>query len=440
MRKNIKYALVPAFLVALMVAVWIVIPASVISGNKRFNELVASAEDYESRKMHVDALECYLEALALHSGDYDVCLKTAELYGSLENYASFVQQCKLAIGIDPGRSAAYAMLIEYYISVSDHSSALNVIWNAEKNQAADYRIGCMKKELEHTYSEIWVSLSYAGDWVKYGDEYLAPAGIDGKYGLISSSGKKKLKFKFDAVGAPDSESGLIPVKLDGEWYYADMNGNRRLASNTGYSYLGGFSSGLAPAEKGDLWGYIDRSFSESHFEFEYAGAFSGGVAAVKKDGKWALISDSFVSLTGFIYDDILVDSNGVAFAFGLAAGKRDGHYFFIDENGKESAKGYDGVKLPASSDGAVAVMEKGKWSFTEGNVSLPEGVSFDDAFSFSCGMCAVKSGDEWFFIDETGTPVSSEKEKMLFPFSPDGAAFVFNGYTYNILKLSAITN
>ena len=133
----------------------------------------------------------------------------------------------------------------------------------------------------------------------------------------------------------DDESGLVNVSKDGEWYYVDLRGRRRLAPGSGYEYLGPFSGGIAPACRDGVWGYIDRGGREVRFGFDYAGAFAGGIAAVMSAGSRSLINSRFVSLTGSGYDGILVDAYGFAAAYGTAVALRDGLYYFIAPDGTE---------------------------------------------------------------------------------------------------------
>ncbi len=62
--------------------------------------------------------------------------------------------------------------------------------------------------------------------------------------------------------------------------------------------------------------------------------------------------------------------------------------------------------------------------------------SFADAKSFSEGYAAVKTGDKWGYIDETGTPVIDPVFDEAGPVSKEGTAFVRNSAGVNLLKLN----
>ena len=445
--KKRKTAVIAVYLLlaGLSAAVWAILPASIAGDEKKADDLIAEASELEAKKIFFDALERYNEAFSIRKKDYGLAVKIAQMHLILGDHTMFLTACDRAIGMQPGSPDAYSMKIDYYVSAGNYAEALRTVRAAEEANAADQSIREVRRELGNKCDEIWVSLSSVGDWHLFRGEYVASAEIDGCWGVVTSNGKKLLKFKFDMTGVPDEDTGLVPVMSDGELFYVDTDGNRRLSPDTGYSYIGPFGNGLAPACKDGVWGYIDRGMNEHRFEFDYAGAFSGGSAAVKKDGKWALISPGFVTLTGFAYDLILIDSNGFATEFGRAIAERGGEFFILGKDGKELSGGYAKAAPASSFDGPIAVMTKDGWGFAGDDGSILLSLSCVEARSFSQGLAAVLTEAGWVYIDTEGRPKKPEKGETeaapreygdgCGPFSPDGSAFVWTGYSFNILRL-----
>ncbi|MCQ2427147.1 MAG: WG repeat-containing protein [Clostridia bacterium] len=433
---KLRKHLLPLVLGLLVIAAWISLPLRSNAEKKKYAELISEAEALEERKIYTDALDRYLQALEIRGKDYRVCLKTADIYYLLGDYASFISQAGKCLEIKPSSPAVYSRLLEHYLSVGDYDAAIRTYEGALASDSVDSAVSNAGRRLMHSYSRIWLSLSDTGDFFDAEKWSTAPASVDGKWGLISSDGKRVLKYAYDAVVAPGNGEMLIPVKSDGEWFYVDGDGNRKLASLESYGYLGPFEGDIAPCERNGVYGYIDKNFTEKHMEFEYAGAFSGGCAAVEKDGKWALINRNFVSLTSFEYDRILLDRNGYATRFGIAVGEKDGSFYFIGTDGKESPFCFEDAALPASDDGMIAVKKDGLWYFTDRDGGELRGLGYAGAISFSHGLAAVNTGVGWVYIDERMEPVSEDVFTGCSPFAGRGSAFVYSGYAYNIIKLS----
>ena len=445
MKRKTAVLLASLFLAAMTAMTWVMIPVSVARENEKISELLSKAENYENRKMYIDSLECYLGVLAVRRNDHGILLKAAELYLRLGDDGSFVTYCGYAADADPGDPKAYVLLLEYYSSRGNVAEALEVLSEAERAGAACSEFVQYRELLKNRCEEIWVSLEDAGDWHLFRGGYAAPAKSDGKWGIISSTGEKILTYDYDWVGAADAESGLIPVRSGDDLYYVDTKGDCRLSTEIRYSYLGPFGNGLAPACRDGIWGYIDREGREHHFEFDYAGAFSNGIAAVEKDGKWALVSDRFSAVTRFEYDGFLLDSGGFAAEAGKAVAEKEGLFYIIGRDGAVVAGGFDWAALPLSGGEPVAVKIDGQWGFASEKGSVSLFINCVEASSFSQGLAAILTEEGWIYIDEEGKPAQTGSDGKSRPpvsadsgcrsFSPDGAAFVFDGYAFNIIRL-----
>ena len=114
-----------------------------------------------------------------------------------------------------------------------------------------------------------------------------------------------------------------PVKLGKEEYFIDQQGNRKLASDKGYTNLGIFSEDVAPAVFDGMYGYVNDKFSHTEFIWEYLGPMYNDMAAAKQNGKWGIINNKFTELTGYVYDEIAVNDFGICAAQSVVLAKEN---------------------------------------------------------------------------------------------------------------------
>jgi hypothetical protein len=98
--------------------------------------------------------------------------------------------------------------------------------------------------------------------------------------------------------------GRVPVKLGGEWFYADERGVRMTQDH--YDAVGSMLGGMAPVRVGEKWKFVDgegkfigkladkkKSFSlemSDVAEYEDARKVQGGLAAVKVKDRWGYVA------------------------------------------------------------------------------------------------------------------------------------------------------
>ncbi len=422
-------------LLVLMVGTWGMVIVSKGKTIANYNSYIESAHKYEEKEIYIDAVEAYKKALEIEPNNYDIVLALADDYRKLGDTDSFISQCKKAIGMDTSKAAAYEKLADYYVNGQKFKDALTVLRSA-KDVNERGKIDNMIHELKYRVTSTYVSAQQIGDWYTQGNSSLATYQYKERWGMIGSYGKKSVAVQYSQIGMYDPETGVYPCLLNNEYYYANSDGNKKYVGDNKYDYLGAISSGLAPAKRDGKYGYIDVQFSEKQFEYEYAGAFAQGVAAVKKDGKWGLIGKDLKMVTGFDYDEILVDSNGFCSLYDTIVVVQNGKYIFIDKSGKKlTDKQFDGAKMAASADGAIAVKTGDKWGFADSKGNMVIDAKYADANSFSLDMAPIKLTDRWGYIDKEGNGVIGMDYEYARPFNAQGAAVVQNGTQWNIIVL-----
>jgi len=431
----------PLFILIILVSVcglaWYGVFNAQISVSQEYSDLWVDAKKLEEKEIYIDAVKKYERILALDPKNFDAAMKTAEMYSKLNDANGILTACGKARAIDKTSAKSYIMEADYYISKKLYAEAIKVLSAGSEYAKDKSKITELKKMLHTTVVEKYVSFSDTGDWhVQNGANY-TPVYENEKWGLARKDGVKIINSVYDDIGVYSADEGVIPCCFEGEYYYIDIDGNKKLAGDKPYQFLGSFGSGFAPAQLNNIYGYIDRSFNEKHFEYQYAGAFANGVAAVKKDDKWQLIDTNFKPVTDLKFDKILLDSNNFCSLYNAVIVQIDNKYYIFDVKNKQLSKnGYDSLKLPASSEGLVAAKTSdGQWGFCDiaGNIVIEP--QYEDAYSFSLNLAPVKLDTLWGYIDVNNKMVIEENYLEAKPFSSDGSAPVKKSIGWSFIVL-----
>lgn len=429
-------ALVLIVLIAFTAISWIGVVKGQVEDKAAYNEYLKQAANFEAKGIYIDALENYKKALELNVHDFELTMKVADMYYQLGDYQGFISSCDKAILLSSKKPEPYILKAEYYMSESQYSEAIKVVKEANRAIKDNESIKNLEIELSSKYIEKYVGFSSVKEWHIQDNVNYVAVEESSKWGMTLKDGSRKLKFVFDYIGAYDKESGVIPCAVKGVYYYIDEKGNKKLIGDKNYQFLGSFGNGLAPAQFDNKYGYIDTGFNESKFEFEFAGAFADNIAAVRKDGKWALINTKFENITGFDYDEILVDSNGFCSLFNIIIVRQGEKFVFLNHEGKEvSEQKFDGAQMPASNDGYIAVKIADKWGFANQNGGIVIEPKFQAAKSFSLGLAPYSENDRWGYVNVNGETVIEPKYFDAGVFAADGSAAVKNVSGWNFIVL-----
>lgn len=412
-----------------------------IQNAEAYEEYIKTAESLEKKEIYKDALENYRKASELNPKNYDLILKMADVYYKVGDYNGFISSCDKAITLKPEMPEPYVRKAEVYISKLQYDDAIKVINIALKATGENEEIQKLKDEIATKTIEKYVSFSSIGDWHIQGDVNYVPVEENEKWGMAVKDGSKKIRPQYDYIGVYDETAKVIPCLYEGKYYYIDLGGNKKLVADVEYEFLGSFGNGYAPAQRDGKFGYIDTEFKENKFEYDYAGAFANNVAAVMKDGKWALINSELKEITGFDYDEVLVDSYGFCASYEVIIVRQGEKYFFVNHEGKKIEKnGFDGARLPAANDAYIAVKQGDLWGYanSEGKVELKP--AFEDAKSFSMGLAPVKVEDNWGYINSKGELVIKAVYSEAGVFSADGSAPIKTSNRWNFIVLCEYDN
>jgi len=189
-----------------------------------------------------------------------------------------------------------------------------------------------------------------------------------------------------------------------------------------YNSVGDFKEGLAVAQKGKKYGYIDKQ-GKVVVDFIYDGAwgFGDGLARVKK-----YVNNGYGTHYGYINskgEEVIPlqnfqDFGDGTFSEGLAFNGSDG---YIDKTGKKVFSTTDGVIGFPFSEGLALGFKGigGPYGFVDkqGQVAIP--YQYEVAAPFKDGLAVAKKNGKWGYIDKTG--------KTVLPFKYEGASDFSDG-------------
>ena len=200
--------------------------------------------------------------------------------------------------------------------------------------------------------------------------------------------------------------GRVPVKLGGEWFYADERGTR--VTQDQYQAVGSMLGGMAPVRVGEKWGFVDgegrlipkatdgkkaKGFSmgiSDKAEYDEARKVRGGLAAVRLMDRWGYVAYQEGGIRIAIAPRFLQARD---FSEGLAA---------VEES--EDAPVAEGMEVPEDKTEEDAKKPAGPaaWGYILPSGKLWGRLDFAVAGDFLDGRAAVRALGEnmpWVLID-----------------------------------------
>ena len=417
--------LVPLLILLGMILLSIVSWNNILTYNKKgeqqYQRHLKLAQENLDKKILVDAASEYKKALQMKPNNYELAMQIVDIYDQLGDKDLYISALNGAIKADKTQIQPYLIQADYYIEKKDYKHAYNILVTAEKEIDSD-EIESRLVKLRQNYTLRTAAfaevLPFNFEKKDSSNGYAVVRDEDGKAGLINETNSVYIDCKYDEIGFIGED--LIPVKFEGEWYYMLKSGFRKKVPARSADFLGSFTEGYAPASLEGMYGYLNSSMKEFHFEYEYAGGFAQSIAAVKKDGKWYIIDKSFKQLEGLEFEDVLLDDYGYCSKYGVFFAKKDGKWSLYSKSGQVLSEGWDEAKCFVSEEPA-AVKKDGKWGFvTIAGESILE-TKYEDVQSFCCGYAPFLEKGKWGCIDKSGN--------VLFePSFLNMKAFARNGY------------
>lgn len=400
------------------------------------NELVMQARRLSQDKLYKRAELLYTQALT----DYDTVYNTdierelLELYKEADDSSAYYSLMEERVDAARAEEDEYIELSTRYADSRRKEDAIDIA----RRGLSVYD----STQLENIYN----SLLYEYKTVTVGfDEFTLPADSDlipyyngTSWGYVNSDGDMVLSPVYEEATAFSGDYAV--VRLDGTYTLIDRQGNWYAVDKSGLDKVTGICGNRIIAVKNNEYAVCSYDFNIISEKFDEAYISSNGTVTAKKNGKWALINSADGSaVTDYLYDEVVLNSHNEVFAGKYGVVKDSQGYFVIDSTGKElngvrypGAKGFEGTYYAVSD-------AQGRWGYAGPSGEITIGCRYDDAFSFSDNVGAVKKDGAWNYINSKGQLVIEGGFSDAHPFT-NGYTFVTAGGEQKLISFTYYTS
>lgn len=423
--------LMPVVLPLALVGSFLFLVKGRVEEQAEYNGYVQAAQTYAQNGVYADALASYEKAIAIYPAQ-DVYLAVGNLYMDTAQYRDaedwYEDELLENFPTDP---RTYVFGLQVALAQEDPAEAFTV-YDAYQSR------GLQSDSVEELIQPLWYSFALQGDYEDVtafsNSSNLAAVQMRGHWGYINTSGSMALGNAYTSAGMFGTIAPV--VDQEGEAYYIDASGNKKLTASYfleqdpdfgQITQFGTIQSGLVLAFNGETWNYYDEQTHQKRFGgYQKATPISNGVGAVSKDGRtWALIDSDGNELTGYDFQEVLVDEKGMPCRTSAVIVRKDGQYLLVSkENGQPVGSGVYEDACAFNENSLAAVKKDGKWIFVSETGEETDLGDLQEAKSFSAGVAAAKQDGKWGFINTTGEWIIAPQFYDAKAFSSAGVAFV----------------
>ncbi len=400
-----------------------------VERSAQYQQYMQAAQEYQKNGVIVDAIAAYEAALAIDPS-LETYLAVGQIYLDQESYSRAEDWYEdELLPRYPNEAATYAYGIQTKLAQNNCREAFQVYDLYQER-------GLQSDQVEQAMRGIWYSFDLAGDYTQVTafdpDSGIAAVQREDTWGYANTSGSMVLQAVYPSVGA-FSQVGPV-VNAEGEAYYADTAGNKKITASYflekdpdfgQITAFGALQSGLVPAYNGEIWNYYDAETHEKRFGgYKDATAIFNGVGAVNNGSGWALIDQNGQELTGFDYQQVLAVETGAVCRADALIVQKDGKYQLVDRQGSPIGNGTYESAWPFYENRPAAVQKDGRWIFVDVTGAEQDLGDFEQAKSFSAGVAAAKQNGKWGYINTAGEWIIEPQFLDAGAFSSAGSAFV----------------
>lgn len=420
-------------LVAVIIMSWLGIFYSHAKEEQEYAATKAKANELYQKQIYDESLQCYQSCRKIHPKDKDVSCRIAQIYYRTERYEKARNECDKLLEDKPKWESVQLLKAMCFEREESWASAAKVLREIDHSERAT----AMLRELEGKYTLDYKMMDWVYPWFSgKGNELYCAVGKENSAEIISVKGKTLFSGRFSYLGPKADNENLYPAKLNGQYLFVDEKGKRRLVPGEAFGFFGPFQDGFAVAELDGKYGYIDRDFRKTHFEYENAYSYVNGRALVQKHGFYTIINERQEPLKQCPFTAVREDEYHSAVRHGVIIGKTKKGDQIFNSNGNLLSNFYaDEIKFPEEEKGVLAFRKGEKWGFVTQYGQTVISPFFEDAKSFSKGYAAVKLNGKWGYIDPTGKLVIPCSFQDAGPMTPQGTAWVSNQAGYQLMKL-----
>lgn len=394
--------------------------------------LILKAQEYLNDKLYIRAIENYETAIKEYKTDKNITLQAELLPIYLEAgmLAEYYGLMETRIEERNAQEEEYLKLAEYYLEQEAVSRAIAVL----QKGIAEYESEEMIQRKEACIYGNRVEELGIQQALQPAENWLIPSFDGNKWGYVSDKGKVKLDFIYEEATA--FCNGYAVVKLNGIYTVINEEGQWYGIDKIGLDAVAGISENSIVGIKDGKYGIYSKSFelrTEETFDNLYI--HEDGLYVAQKGDKWGVLDKNLKTIVDYELTDVVENSRGTVFYNGCAIVNDGTGYYHMDAKGKAlydtrfaDAKGYEG--------GLVAVAnESGKWGIANSKGELVVDYQYEDAFSFSSKLAAVKVDGKWGYINQYNQMVIEAEYEMASPFIGKKALVHTFMDTYKVITL-----
>ncbi|MCM1543496.1 MAG: WG repeat-containing protein [Blautia sp.] len=400
--------------------------ASGVDNRNAQEELVQLADLFVEKELYVRAVPLYVQALGYHTEAVpQIETKLQQVYlaqGDTDSYAELVEQRSAA---GTAAEEEYLQAAEIYFSRNDFEEAMALLKKGMEAYPGGV-VGELYEDNRYGYS---MRITNAVEIIPTAGNSLMPAFDGRKWGYINANGKFVLPAVYDTA-VPFNSAGYAVASVDGVYYTILDTGEKYGLDETHVTDVYGIGNSHIIAQYNGKYSFFNEDFVcvRPELQFDEVTMESCGVFAARNGDRWAIISDSGESVTDYVYEDVAVNSLNQAFVGDAAMVKTGGLWYLVDVEGNRVCEaGYADAKAPESLNYIAVADGTGKWGFIDRSGQLVIDHQYNDAWSFSNHLAAVKVVDTWGYISERNEMVIAEPLDNAMPFHNYSAQAVFLG-------------
>ncbi len=256
-------------MIFLLIGSWCIVIANGAGKDETYNNYINKAKQYLSKEIYIDAIDCYKKAIAIYPDNLENKLFLAKIYKAAKMYNSFERYCIDLSHEYKKNEDIICLLGDYYIEAGKDEKAIEIYKFYLLEHRNSKIIAQKLEELKSSFKIEYKTYSYISS---FHNGYAVFKKAD-KYGIMDDNGNEIIKAIYDyaEVFTKVDSLKLALVSKDGEFYYIDVNGNKRRIADVSDKNLdidfeedieksneeNSFSCGLAPTLVEGKWGYRD---------------------------------------------------------------------------------------------------------------------------------------------------------------------------------------
>ena len=240
----------------------------------------------------------------------------------------------------------------------------------------------------------------------------------GKYGFLDFNGNKIIPGEYDGFSAFINGISKVSKTKDGKTKngYIDNKGN--VIVPIVYESAQNFRDGWGIIKKDSNYFFVDKNgnLKEPPRKYTELTEFRSGYAFGKVAGTGGGKNTYYYINTQLQEEFSVSASSAFQFWEDVAVVSRDGKTYELLNKKGELFKTLTGIEtLKFTTDGLLAIKEKGKWGYMNQKGEYIVNPKYDDCESYKYGYAKVKTGTKWGIIDKSGTEIIEPKYDNIVP-------------------------